>query len=224
MPETYAKYNGYRENYKKLLPLLKEGDPIENICRLGAEREGDGARIACLGRDFVLTREGVEDRSGLADDTNLRSVLIFYAVSQGAGEPMGDYAPLSRLTGMIEGRNALGADMMTTPLLREFGGDNGRFASAVARLGGQEQPMGSAGKHVWRMLVLPKIPMELVFYEADDEFPAEIQFLYDRSCPRFLEFECLAFLTGSVVKALIRCGKSLSDEGNADKSSSHPTQ
>lgn len=207
MAGTYASYDGYGENYRKLLPMLQMDGLQQNFCRLGAAPHGDGARISCLGREFVVTPDGVEDRSGLPEDTNLRSVLIFYATSQGAGELSGEYAPLSRLTGMIEGRSALGEDMMTAPLLRAFAGSGERLAAAVAQLGGAEQSAGG-GKRVWRLPVLPKISMELVFYPADDEFPADIQILFDRVCPRFLEFECLAFLTGSVTKALIRCGRS----------------
>jgi hypothetical protein len=52
--------------------------------------------------------------------------------------------------------------------------------------------------------VLPAITMRLVFIDADEEFPAEIQIMFDKIAPRYLEFECLAFLTGSVAKELLR--------------------
>ncbi|MBI4857883.1 MAG: DUF3786 domain-containing protein [Acetobacterium woodii] len=34
-------------------------------------------------------------------------------------------------------------------------------------------------------------------------YPVEIQTLFDESTPEFLEFECLAFLCGCLVRALI---------------------
>jgi hypothetical protein len=46
-----------------------------------------------------------------------------------------------------------------------------------------------------------------VFYPVDDEFPVEIQILLDRSAPRFMEFECLAFLTGCFTNALIMAAR-----------------
>ncbi len=33
----------------------------------------------------------------------------------------------------------------------------------------------SSGQALWRFDVLPKIPLKLVFYEADDDFPAEFK-------------------------------------------------
>ena len=53
--------------------------------------------------------------------------------------------------------------------------------------------MGSADG-AWVFEALPKIPMMLTFYEADDEFPAEARTFYDLTAPNFLDLECLAVL------------------------------
>lgn len=207
MSNTFAAYDGYGENYRKLLPKLKKPDLIENACRLGASPHGENAIIPFLCRDYIITHNGVEPADGLPASANNRSILIFYATSEGAGELTGEFALLNRLTGMIDGQNSLAKDMMTTPLVREFGDNYNAFAAAVTRLGGTELPAQGSGKHVWQLQVLPKIMVQIVFYEADDEFPAEIQIMFDKATPRFLEFECMAFLTGSMVQALIHCAR-----------------
>ena len=74
---------------------------------------------------------------------------------------------------------------------------------AAAKLGGTKV-QSQAGKHVWRFKVLPKIPLQIVFYEADDDFPAEIQIMLDQTALQFMEFECLAFMVGCVARALIK--------------------
>ena len=36
--------------------------------------------------------------------------------------------------------------------------------------------------------------MALVFYDADEDFPASARLLFDASAPHFLDLECLAVL------------------------------
>jgi hypothetical protein len=50
---------------------------------------------------------------------------------------------------------------------------------------------------------LPKIPLQIVYYDGDDEFPCEVQILFDKNASHFMEFECLAFLEGCLVRAMI---------------------
>lgn len=202
MSQLYASYDGYGENYKKLLPMLKQPDLLENACRMGARIEGETARISCLGREYIISRDDVLAADAKPSDENLRGVLIFYAVSKGAGGETGEFALLNRLTGMIDGHKGLAKDMFSTLLLREFGEDPARFDEAVTRFAGEKLPQQSRGRHVWRLRVLPVITMQFVLYERDAEFPAEFQIMFDSAAPRFLEFECLAFLTGSVISAL----------------------
>ncbi len=55
--------------------------------------------------------------------------------------------------------------------------------------------------------MLPKILLQIVYYDADDEFPFEVQILFDKNASRFMEFECLAFLEGCLVRAMIMTAK-----------------
>ena len=103
---------------------------------------------------------------------------------------------------MISGLSAQNR-LMNAPLERQFGNDYAKFSDAARRLGGREGESG-VGKHLWGFNVLPKIPLRIVFYEADEEFPASIQIMLDRTALRFLEFECLAFMVGLFVRALIK--------------------
>jgi hypothetical protein len=93
--------------------------------------------------------------------------------------------------------------LMNAPLEKYFGKDYAKFGEAAAKLGGIEEE-AQGGKHSWKFDVLPKIPLKLVYYEADEDFPAEIQIMLDTTAIRFLEFECLAFLVGCFVRALIK--------------------
>ncbi|MDR1021503.1 MAG: DUF3786 domain-containing protein [Synergistaceae bacterium] len=202
---------GYEKIYAALLPRLAECDLAQNGPRLGGALAGDAVRMPFLGRDYLITNGAVEPEDGKPADVNSLSVLIYYVTSNGAGDFLHDFALLHRLTGMIDGQNNLASGIMDSPLIREFADDYGRFERAMKSLGGVEILTPSTGKHVWQLLPLPKILSQIVFYEADEEFPADIQIMFDKSAPRFLDFECLAFMTGAMIRAVIKAGESVSD-------------
>ena len=196
--------SGYEQIYRDLLLRLAQCDLAESAGRLGLTVLPDGnVGVDFCGREFRIGPAGVEPADGQPVDVNFRSVLTYYVLSKGHGEPEGSYLPMSRLTGTPQGQKSHERSIMVQPLLREFGNDYGKFQLAAAKLGGVLQPAAQDGGRCWDFRVLPKIPIRLVYYSADDEFPADIQIWFDRSAPRFLSFECLAFLTGCFTHSLI---------------------
>ncbi|MDR3076259.1 MAG: DUF3786 domain-containing protein [Synergistaceae bacterium] len=193
--------SGYEQIYASLLPRLAKRNLAENAPRLGAEMTKDGARISFLTREYLITNDGAVPADGKPVSINYRSLLVYYILSDGSGDVSNDFATLNRLTRVVEGQNTLSGD--TVPLLmRVFGGDYAKFNAAITRLGGEEQPSPGSGKHVWHLRPLPKILMQFVQYEADDEFPADFQIFFDRTAPKFLDLECLGILTSCTVKSL----------------------
>jgi hypothetical protein len=195
--------SGYEQIYLGLKPRLAECDLAESARRLGLSAPSNGeVAVAFCGRDFLITCEGVNPADGEPVDVNYLSVLAYYILSKGSGEPEHTFMPLGRMTGMIDGRNAHDKGLLLKPLIRNFGDHYNSFERAARQLGGVPDDVSTDGGHGWRFQVLPKIPVRLVFYEADEEFPADIQLFFDTSARRFLEFECLAFLSGCFIKAL----------------------
>ncbi|GHU60255.1 hypothetical protein FACS1894171_0990 [Clostridia bacterium] len=193
---------GYEKLYLDLKPRLTGCDFDESAERLGLKRIEGGVSVTLLGREFHVTAEGAEPADGLESGPNSRSVLVHYVTGGGWGKPGDDFLPLFSLTGMIEGQNAQNRSLMTEPLTREFGGDVEKLKKAAARIGGEYLGPNSSGAHIWQFEALPKIPIRLEFYEADDEFPAEAQILFESSAGKFMEFECLAFLAGCMSSGL----------------------
>ena len=202
---------GYEQIYLDLVPRLARCDLAESAARLGLDVLPNGdVRANFCGRQYVISATGVDPADGQAVDVNCRSVLAYYILSPGRGEPGQSFLPLTRLTGMIAGQKSFDKGLMVRPLLREFGDDYGKFCSVANQLGGVLDPVATAGgEHCWTFPVLPRIPVRLIFYEADEEFPADIQILFERTATRFLEFECLAFLTGCFTKSLITAARTL---------------
>jgi hypothetical protein len=195
---------GYDAIYAGLIPKLADCDFQESAERLGLAYAAGSVQVEFLKRRYVITRAGVEPLDGGPADANTRSVLIYYLLSKGAGEPENVYIlfeNIPRLTG------GLGSPirLMSKSLEREFRTDYDRFARAAAVVGGIEEAT-QPGRHDWRFDVLPKLPVKMTYYEADDEFPVSIPILLDRTSVKFVEFEVLAFMVGCLGRALVRAG------------------
>lgn len=195
--------NGYEQIYESLLPQLRECDFLEISERLGLSLKPDGSlSVNFLKREYGINSHGVSPADGKPVDVNNRSVLAYYTLSKGAGEPALSYVPIAYLagTGIRFGTNI---KWMTDPLGKAFSGDYATFSETMGRLGGVFSGKLKSGGYAWLLQVLPKIPLQIVYYDGDDEFPCEVQILFDRNAARFMEFECLAFLEGCLVKAMI---------------------
>jgi len=192
---------GYNAIYRGLISRLFECDFQESADRLGLEYIDGGIQVCFLKREYRITLDGVEPLDGHPDNVNNRSVLLYYLLSKGQGDPENSYVLFESIPGIIGGLT-FQSRLMNTPLERYFGNDYVKFSETAVKLGGLEEE-SQVGKHLWRFDVLPKIPLKIVFYEADDEFPVNIQIMLDKTATNYLEFECLAFMVGCFVRALI---------------------
>ncbi|MDL2238058.1 DUF3786 domain-containing protein [Christensenellaceae bacterium OttesenSCG-928-K19] len=200
---------GYDAIYKYLIPQLENCSFEDAAARLGLELTAQGdVSVRFLGKDYLISKQGVEVPDGEHVHVNTKSVLLYYVLSPGAGEPKNEFVPFRGLMGTLEPRNVQKGGIMDDPLVRELGGDYPLFAKAAQMLDG-ESVSSEGGKHEWFFLLLPKLPFRVVFYELDEEFPAEIQLFLDRSAPYFLEFECLAFMVGCFTTAMLETAKKI---------------
>jgi hypothetical protein len=193
---------GYESIYRGLVSRLLGCDFQEAARRLGLRYVDGGIQVSFLNRDYRITVEGAEPLDGQPVNVNNRSVLLYYLLSRGSGDPENCFVLFESLPGMMGGLHTE-LRLMNRPLERCFRNDYAKFSEAALKLGGVAEEAWE-GKHVWDFAALPKIPLRVVFYEADDEFPANIQIMLDQTALRFLEFECLAFLVGCFVHALTK--------------------
>ena len=194
--------SAYHKIYENLLPQLKMCPITDQAPALGLTVQGAGALAHFLGHDFLITPDGVLQLSGPACDINSKSLLIYYILSKGTGELSGQFLPLSALTGMP--RQSGTGELFNKPLLSKFAGSHTLFSKAAERLNCSYHGLSPAGAHLWFLAALPKIHLKILYFEADEEFPCDIQFLFDTHCLKFLDFECLAFLNGAVSHAFLQ--------------------
>jgi hypothetical protein len=86
------------------------------------------------------------------------------------------------------------------PLKKIFGQSVQPLTAAAQNLNGRPIDAGDAG---FEFLVFPKVPVQVIVYQGDDEFPAEASILFDRSIGEILSPEDIAWMSGMLVYRLM---------------------
>jgi hypothetical protein len=148
-------------------------------------------------------------------DVNRKSVLIYYLTSGGRGEPVYQFKLLHNFAqGIFSGGG--GADWMSAPLRKTFSeGADGpdRFFRAMAVLGASPVAAKASATSVWSYLLLPKMPVEIYFYKADEEFACDVKVMYDSTALHFVPLETLAVLHGCLLNEIKRAAPHASENG-----------
>jgi hypothetical protein len=91
-------------------------------------------------------------------------------------------------------------ELRTTKVLDRYGQDPGGFRRAVASLEGRLVDMADAAG---RLLPFPRIPLYFLMWFEDEEFPARLKVLFDRSIEQFLPADAIWALVNRVARALV---------------------
>jgi hypothetical protein len=92
------------------------------------------------------------------------------------------------------------------PFLSVFGERPDLFRASAEQLGGVPVATGDAGMS---FQVLPKVPVQLILWQGDEELPAESTILFDATISDYLPAEDIAVLSGMLVYRLIGIAKKL---------------
>ncbi|MDR3090384.1 MAG: DUF3786 domain-containing protein [Desulfobulbaceae bacterium] len=198
---------GYEKNYDYLVTLLLEADFTAAAALGFTETGADTARISFLRRDYQMTRHGVDDLGGAGKEhINCRGALIYYLTHGGAAareEPAGEFQLLHQFSSGVFSGGGKDLNWMARSLTKIFGGPPAIglafFRQAMTILGAVEVTARANADASFLYALLPKLPVEIDYYAADDEFPCEVKFLFDRRALDFLPFETLAVAAGCLV-------------------------
>ncbi len=185
-----------REYYhRQQMAALAEADLDVQAPALGLTVEAEGrVPVKFFARDYVAARQGVTTADGGPAPMDHQSVIAHYLMSRGCGEPTGEYVPIGRLTGMVSAAGANPSGDLTRALTEKFGEAYEKFAETARQIGGQSEGRAPSGGEAWLFRPLPKLPIQVIFFEADDEFPAEVKVLFDSSATKFVSYECLEIM------------------------------
>ena len=128
--------------------------------------------------------------------------IAMYHLSKSDGFPLANkWISFSKLPG---GQYASAMRSYTSDKLQDYFGPRIRELSTSAKNFGAKQ-ITLSGDLSFEFQVFPKIPVALVFWKGDDEFPeSRADFLFDESAPHHLPTDCYAILCSLITSSLIK--------------------
>jgi hypothetical protein len=209
-----AMQRGYEKTYDWVVKLLQDCDFEDSAKRLNLPpASGDEVLVEFVGRTYLVGRQGVslaEEKIPWSVDSegfelNLKSVLGYYVLSDANLDPLNDYRVITSFSGGVFREGGEG-DIYNNSLGRVYA-DYRKFCAVAELLGMEEEESKPNLKYAWRHKILPKIPIKIVYYEGDDEYPTKLQLLYDKTAILFYKFEPLSVLNGCYIQALAAIGE-----------------
>lgn len=181
----------------KLGQEIKGFDFAEAAASLGGELRGDSLFIKCLGREFIITPDGEVSTKGHITPW-VKILLLYYIKYGGKGEPSGKWVSFSDLKAGLIKATAFKRDC-EDPLKDVFDRDFEKASMALMRLGAERRECASSG-FSWNLYLLPKIPVNILYWPKEEEFDSNLKIVFDSTADRFLDSESLVFLGEGLVK------------------------
>ncbi len=183
---------------------LSTQDPDDLARRCGLTHTDGRLELNLLSRTYTIGWPGltIADIDGSSCPEETAILLLDYLRRGDGSEPIGEWVGFQELPDGMFYRQAF-QGYSGDQLVRNLGADIARFRSAAETLDGAPLPMGDAG---YAFRVLPHVPIGIVWWAGDDEFPANATVLFDRIAGTYLPTDGLAILGRMLCRALAKAG------------------
>jgi len=204
------------DDYKKAAELaradLTEKNPKRIANLSGASFEADANGKACIGleflaRDITLTWPELDiSFKGSGEEPSLQEQVLLLHYLKGARgvTPTDEWIAYQEVP---DGKFYLDAFVRRAknPMVQAFGNQPELLVKLATEAYGAI-PMTEGDASV-RVQAFPHVPVALILWRGDDEFPPEGTILFDRNISEILSAEDIAWLAGMVVYPLIGMAK-----------------
>jgi hypothetical protein len=184
----------FEKTYKGYLKQLSRVDFKCVEQNLGVQIEGNGVVIPLFGKPHKVSDNGIVDSSGKRPTFDICVVLCKYLllcpdVYPGEEEwvsfrDLKDSGPLTSYF----------ANNVERAIATNFAGKLGEMEEASKTVGGYSPAIEVTHDLAMQFDALPRVPVIMLYNDADDEFPAKCSVLFERRAERYLDAECLAMV------------------------------
>ncbi|MDR1297275.1 MAG: DUF3786 domain-containing protein [Deltaproteobacteria bacterium] len=177
---------------------------------------GGRGELEFFGRRLLVDNRSVTAADGGPVTIDAQSVVAHYVASRGRAALSGVFVPIARLTGIGVSASSP-SESLTKPLTDMIGGNYELLAEAAPKIGGLHAGLSQAGAQSWEF-GLPRLPVRIEFFEADEEFEAELKVLFDSTANQYVSYECLELLTMCLVVDLLTAANLIKDPDDCQNS------
>lgn len=188
--------SNYEIMKRKMQGHFLEFDQNTMIRRFGLRHDPEYLYITFVGRIYRIGRstgkvEWSENGFAGVHEAEYNDAMTIFDVlccSREECRLSGEFVPVNSLPGVVAG--ARSGDGMFGDFAKLFDADPEGLRTACRRLGGVSAGKADVG---YELKLFDFLPVRLNFWTADDEFPAELRFLWDRNLLDFMHYETSYF-------------------------------
>lgn len=197
--------SNYEVTKRKMQKHFLDYDQEKMIEKFGLAHDDAYLYILFAGRSYRISRqtglvEWSEDAFLEVNEGNYNEAMSIYDLlccSQPDCRLSGDYVTCKSLPGVAVAGSP-GSELFSGNAAY-FAGKGAQLAKACEKLGGK--PAGK-GDVAYELPAFDCLPVRLVFWDADEEFPASLYFLWDRNTTRFIHFETTFYVAAELTRRL----------------------
>jgi hypothetical protein len=204
-----ARIDDYENALTLGLEVLKKKN-IYEVSRAGEVRVQDINQKLCIIIPFIeheihLTMPDGEFSSDPDREVPVQEkvLIIHYLNNAGGSRPGGEWITFREVPAGEFYYSAF-VKRSIDPLKKIFGGNVDSLKRVAPLLKGDPVPEADTA---FSFLPLPLVPVKLLLWKGDDEFPPEATILFDRTVSEFFSAEDIAWLSGMIVYRLIGLSK-----------------
>jgi len=203
-----AKSPVFKKTYTEYLAQISGIDFSAKQDRIGVKLDGHEIVVPFFGKPYRFSSSDISDPFGNRPDFGTCVVLCKYLLLCPAGYPhesdwvsYRDFKDSGPLTHFF-------VSNVENPIAATFSGLVGELKKVCVALGGTRPDIELSYDLIMRFDPLPKVPLLMLFNNADDDFPANCSVLFERRAEKYLDAESLAILGGIFTDRLKRTGDS----------------
>ena len=196
--------NNYEITKKRVWALFPNYDHAAMAEKFALKIDDAFLYITMLGRRFRLDRSrGVAewtDDGMIWSEAGFNEVLTIMDVlcdSASGCALSGQFCSVNDLDGVVVG-SKLGDDFFSDSA-KVFDRDIPAFRRACEQVGGKKLPQGDAS---YELPLFSFLPVRLMLWESDDEFPVSMKLLFDRNMLQFMKYETTYYAMGYMLSRL----------------------
>ncbi len=180
---------------------------LEDIAvRIGGELQpvnGNKAIILpCFNKTLIITPEAITDNSGQTLPKNEQTFVYIHMTQGGIKKPTSNLKSFKEFPNTVSKIMSMN-DHVEAPLKKAFTKQMDALKNACETIGGKNvMAHFDSGDLAYEFSAFPKVPVTLLFWDAEEGFEADVKLLFDETAIEHLDIESIMFLSEHLVKLL----------------------
>lgn len=174
--------------------------------RIGGKQDTAGKEEKILlpyfNQTIQIFKDRVCDSNGKQLSRNEQTFLFIHMAHGGSANPSGNMKSFKEFPNTVSKIVSMN-DRVEQPLIKAFTGKKEILRQACERIGGNDITDRYDGCGLaYLFSAFPKVPVTLLFWNAEEGFDAQIKLMFDQTIAEHLDIEAIMFLSEELVKRL----------------------